>query len=1708
MSKPLFTKMFVFGLALLSVIGGVREAAAQDVIQASGGTIISIDTVIDGVFTSISGPTIRETSAGQLSNNGTIVLTLPSGFEWNSSLTGTNIIVDIAPVGAQNTGLNVVFESISATEATFRVTSESRSRGAGQGPGRVTISGLELIPTTTSVPNTGQITNTGSTGPTGVNYGSLSTIPGSIEEVNVETVADGTGSIVSAQSLLAAESLEVFAIARDAGGNFIENIALGGASDWRLINITGNLDQSNLTPAANLRSATFSSNLTGSANIEAFFSGAILNPSGTITVLPREASQMVIQTQPSENAVAGVPFDRQPVIELLDFFGNRATVDNSTNVSAAILSGGGSLLGTLTSTSVNGLVSFGDLALTAAGNITLEFSSGSLSSVISDPITVEAGAPSQMQFLTLPQNVTEGIIISPSITVGLYDAFNNPAPVSGISISLALESGSGTFTASDQLTNAAGVAAFDDAVFATQGTKTIRASAAGGSIADQISGDITVLGDDQVSNFLIEATDGSAIGTQTAGVPFDVRITAVNGSGTTITDFTGTVDITSTSSIASGGGTTAAFTAGVLAAHTVSLTTSGEHTLTATITGETVSGTSELFTVNPAGVDFASSEVTANPERIVANGTSTSDLTVTLRDEFGNQVNSGGETIELTTTSGQLSNQNVAGESSLFADDNSDGTYSATLTSADSIDVATITALENSTAFATTDVEFVSGEINAFLITLPENAGAPAVQTAGMPFNISVEAVDISGNRIVSFSGNLQFTSEADISSGETAVINNGFLENHPVTITSTGDDITLSVTDPSLFGISGTSVPFVVVANDPEPSLSQVSVNPAVIKNNGVDQSTVTVILRDQFLNQVFADYTSSISLSSIQISENGIPTGGTPDATLGALTFFPLSGEYKADLSSTTTREVVEISADYNGTALPQNPQVSIVAPNTWQPSGAPNQRNDWTRTENWSLGTVPGPTDFVIIPGGAADYPDLDLNVSIGSIEIESGGELVLFGGNSIDISGSAEVNGIFDIEDDTFLDIRGDFTGTGSFSTGVSVEIDLGGDVTIDSFLARTNDSIIRLNGESQQVVNSPNILAQRLEVLNNVLVTTGDLIDSNDIFISDGNTLELQTGAGITLDATNTITGEGTLLLNDNTLVVRGNFDLNRVDASEGTVIFGIRLDENFVDFPDLEQQQIANLSEMKNVIINNINGVRTFQDILVDGTLVLENGELIIASGSNFIAPDITYNNGSLTFQRTISQPGWRLMSSPITSTFDDLFGELTVQGIGGTTFIDRQPNILWYDESVEGTDNQRWRAPANVADNLETGRGYFFYVFGDVPGDSDYNDNLPTTLSVNGQENIPAAADFTFPVTYTAAADTGWNIVGNPFGATLNWDDAGWTKENIDNVIYVWDRASNQYRYWNGVAGNLGNGLIAPFQAFWVKANAEDPELSVQTGAKTTGGIFRKENRYEQIPVIALELETEFHSTSTHFSFTENGSFATDSQDAYRLLPFEADTYLEIYSLFEDGTELAVNNLPRDFGKTIEIPVQVGALQDATFYNGLVTMTWSEFENIPESWTVELQDNHTGNRINLRETTFYDFEVSGQGKSLYAMNTVENFRLLAKAKSNSSNPRFSLLITPGSDGSEFPEEVMLDQNFPNPFNPVTSIRFGLPAEDRVRIDVYDVLGRKVLTLTDQRYQAGFHSVQFDGRSLSSGVYLYRLITSDRVMNKKMTFIK
>ena len=88
------------------------------------------------------------------------------------------------------------------------------------------------------------------------------------------------------------------------------------------------------------------------------------------------------------------------------------------------------------------------------------------------------------------------------------------------------------------------------------------------------------------------------------------------------------------------------------------------------------------------------------------------------------------------------------------------------------------------------------------------------------------------------------------------------------------------------------------------------------------------------------------------------------------------------------------------------------------------------------------------------------------------------------------------------------------------------------------------------------------------------------------------------------------------------------------------------------------------------------------------------------------------------------------------------------------------------------------------------------------------------------------------------------------------------------------------------------------------------------------------------------------------------------------------------------------------------------------------------------------------------------------------------------------------------------PQEFRLEQNYPNPFNPSTTIRYGLPIRSQVTLTVFNMLGQQVALLQNGEMEAGYHEAQFDGKSLSSGVYFYRINAGDFVQTRKMMLVK
>ena len=130
---------------------------------------------------------------------------------------------------------------------------------------------------------------------------------------------------------------------------------------------------------------------------------------------------------------------------------------------------------------------------------------------------------------------------------------------------------------------------------------------------------------------------------------------------------------------------------------------------------------------------------------------------------------------------------------------------------------------------------------------------------------------------------------------------------------------------------------------------------------------------------------------------------------------------------------------------------------------------------------------------------------------------------------------------------------------------------------------------------------------------------------------------------------------------------------------------------------------------------------------------------------------------------------------------------------------------------------------------------------------------------------------------------------------------------------------------------------------------------------------------------------------------------------------------------------------------------------------------------------------------------------------SLEATVDLDRMTVFAEIPSAGS---YRFVWNPSKEGTAgIPETYALHQNYPNPFNPTTNIRFDMPEDGIVSLKIYDVLGRKVITLLHAEIPAGQHAYSWNGKDMygrmaGTGIYFYRLKTTGYTKTRKMLLVK
>ncbi len=304
------------------------------------------------------------------------------------------------------------------------------------------------------------------------------------------------------------------------------------------------------------------------------------------------------------------------------------------------------------------------------------------------------------------------------------------------------------------------------------------------------------------------------------------------------------------------------------------------------------------------------------------------------------------------------------------------------------------------------------------------------------------------------------------------------------------------------------------------------------------------------------------------------------------------------------------------------------------------------------------------------------------------------------------------------------------------------------------------------------------------------------------------------------------------------------------------------------------------------------------------------------------------------------------------------------------------------------------------------------------------------------------------------------WDSVGAPFQGNNVWHSPG--------------APSDLHPYYISAGG--GQGTLGRLIPSLVNANWHDFEIRF-TGGENVFLWWYDDDSWTNVPFEAWDVGVGTYHDSTDDVRCLTGGFSGWST------PGEFDFSYTDPALGYPASDWVYLRVPQDSLGTYQQFVQ-----DVT--SGTLDYQWWEHSQ-------EV----------LGRTIFCDYGGSGQ---LPETGTVIRF-----ITSKPNFPGDSMIVTaprPSYQGV-IPEDFLLTQNFPNPFNSVTTIRFGLPVGERVRLEIFNILGQKVRTLVDRIMEAGTYQVQWDGRNgagvpQASGVYLYRLTAGKFTRVKKMVLLK
>ncbi len=440
-----------------------------------------------------------------------------------------------------------------------------------------------------------------------------------------------------------------------------------------------------------------------------------------------------------------------------------------------------------------------------------------------------------------------------------------------------------------------------------------------------------------------------------------------------------------------------------------------------------------------------------------------------------------------------------------------------------------------------------------------------------------------------------------------------------------------------------------------------------------------------------------------------------------------------------------------------------------------------------------------------------------------------------------------------------------------------------------------------------------------------------------------------------------------------------------------------------------------------------------------------------------------------------------------------------------------------WYSDFKGYYDGQDY----NI-DGLFINRPSTDYVglFGDVWNDPSILQNIHLShVNITGKDNVGSIAGCLYGNLSNCSAEgtvNGERYVGGLIGTTCNgtpvsccYNNATITSsgKNVGGICGQAESIPLENCYNTGKISGVSNvGGIAGYNMMIITNSYSTASIS---GSICGGLVGYQEEMMTTVDNCIWNSDTiSTGIASGSNSGTSYGKTTAEMkiQTTYMALGWDFTSIWSVDENINNGYSYLQTNLPEE-----ALPIILSEFK-AEQENGNVLISWKTESETNNARFLIYRDGEVIGTIEGAGTSSESHHYSFTDSEVISGNSY-TYVLADLSYANEEVIHEDFAVTVNISENNIPLEFILEANYPNPFNPITTINYALPKNGPVTLNVYDITGNKIRILVDQEQSAGYRSVVWDGRNnegieVNSGMYIFRITTGDYSDSRKMLMIK